>query len=140
MKHNQIKKMLLEDQGFKKEYENEFDVSFEVAKYVRQLRIKHELTQAKLAKLVKTKQTSIARIENPGSPMPSLRFLKKIAKALKTELIPPKFLELEDEIRKNESNEKIIYKLIFLGGNKEYYENNLNGVGYFSNNTTKNND
>lgn len=104
MNHEQIKKILLESQGFKKEYENEFDISFEVAKYIRQLRIKYGLTQAKLAKLVKTKQASIARIENPGSPMPSLRFLKKIAKAFKTELIPPKFLELEKE--KNETNNK----------------------------------
>ena len=99
MNHEQAKKRLLENQSFKKEYENESDISFKVAEDIRQLRIKHGLTQAKLAKLVKTRQASIARIENPGSPMPSLRFLNKIAKALKTELVPPKFSELEKEIR-----------------------------------------
>ena len=115
-----------------------------MAKYVRQLRIKHGLTQAKLAKLVKTRQASIARLENPGSPMPSLRFLKKIAKAFKTELIPPKFLELENKISRSENSEKIIYQFILLGGgetsNKKYYENYLNRVEYFSNNTTKTNE
>lgn len=105
MNHEQLKKILLNDRKFKAEYENKSDVSYEIAKSVRQLRIKHGLTQEKLAKLLKTKQASIARIENPASPMPSLRFLKEIAMAFKTELIPPKFLALEN-------NDKVIYNYI----------------------------
>jgi len=112
MNHEQIKKILLENKSFKKEFENELDISFKVAENIRELRIKHGFTQVKLAKLIKTRQASIARIENPGSPMPSLRFLKKIAKAFKTELIPPKFLELEKE--RNETN-NIVVKICWVG-------------------------
>ncbi len=95
MNHNQFKKILLKNKKFKAEYENKSDISYEIAKSIRQLRINHGLTQEELAKLVKTEQPSIARIENPGSKAPSLNFLQRIAKALNTELIPPKFSELE---------------------------------------------
>jgi transcriptional regulator with XRE-family HTH domain len=52
---------------------------------VARLRIKLGLTQAQLARLVGTKQPSIARLEN-GEGSPSLSFLEKVAEALGAEV------------------------------------------------------
>jgi transcriptional regulator with XRE-family HTH domain len=48
---------------------------------ITRLRIQRGLTQAQLAKMVGTRQPSIARLEN-GSSVPSLSFLERIAGAL----------------------------------------------------------
>ena len=48
---------------------------------IARLRILKGLTQKQLAKLVGTRQPSIARLEN-GSSLPSLSFLEKVAEAL----------------------------------------------------------
>lgn len=62
------------------------DVSFLIA----EARLKKGLTQAQLAKMVGTQQPSIARMEK-GSSLPSLTFLKKVALAIGTSLVAPKF-------------------------------------------------
>lgn len=64
------------------------DLAWEIGLWILEGRVIKGITQEKLAKMVKTKQPSIARVEN-GSVLPSLRFLQKIAKALDLEL--PKF-------------------------------------------------
>lgn len=64
------------------------DLAWEIGLWILEGRVTKGITQEKLAKIVKTKQPSIARVEN-GSVLPSLRFLQKIAEALDLEL--PKF-------------------------------------------------
>ncbi|MFH1308541.1 MAG: helix-turn-helix transcriptional regulator [Patescibacteria group bacterium] len=87
-----FKKKLLKDPEFKKEYYNNDDWIFEISTMVRGERIKQGLTQEKLAKLIGTKQSSIARLENGNNISPSINFLKKIADALNVELTIPKFI------------------------------------------------
>jgi DNA-binding XRE family transcriptional regulator len=48
---------------------------------IARLRIAHGLTQTQLAKMVGTKQPSIARLEK-GETSPDLAFLKRLARAL----------------------------------------------------------
>ncbi|MBI4067535.1 helix-turn-helix transcriptional regulator [Candidatus Gottesmanbacteria bacterium] len=76
---------LLKDPEFRKEYYNK-DLAFEIGQMLIEARIIKGLTQAKLAAMVNTKQSGIARAEN-GTTLPSLSFLKKIAGALHTYLI-----------------------------------------------------
>ena len=61
------------------------DLALKVASQVIDLRIRHGLTQAKLAKRCGTKQPCIARLEN-GS-LPSLSFLKRIADSVGEDII-----------------------------------------------------
>jgi len=56
---------------------NELEPGYQIAR----LRIKRGLSQTQLAKLVGTRQPSIARLEN-GSSLPSLSFLERVARAL----------------------------------------------------------
>lgn len=95
MNYKDFKKKLLRDPEFKKEYLKK-DLRLEIAKMMIEARIVKGVTQEKLASLVKTKQPSIARIEK-GNYLPSLNFLERIAKALGTYLIPPRFAFLEKE-------------------------------------------
>ncbi|MBX4186939.1 MAG: helix-turn-helix transcriptional regulator [Candidatus Doudnabacteria bacterium] len=82
------------DPDFRKEFEK-IDLAFEISKMLIEARIFKNITQQELARLIKTKQPSIARAEN-GSTLPGLGFLEKVAKALGTYLIPPKFGFIED--------------------------------------------
>lgn len=92
MDFNEYKnKILSEYKDFKKRYIDKDEIfKFEVANLITEARIYAGLTQKELAKKIKTRQPSIARIER-GLSLPSLSFLKKIAKALDTYLIAPKF-------------------------------------------------
>lgn len=63
---------------------------------ITRLRLKKDLTQAQLAELAGTSQSSIARLENGSSP-PSLSFLRRVAKALDA--------TVKVEIRSNLSDE-----------------------------------
>ena len=66
----------LQDPEFKEAYE-----ALEPAYEVARLRLAKGLTQAELARLADTKQSSIARLES-GKVQPTLPLLRKIAKAL----------------------------------------------------------
>ena len=55
---------------------NQLEPGYQIAR----LRIQRGLTQTQLAKMVGTRQPSIARLEN-GNSIPSLSFLKRIADA-----------------------------------------------------------
>lgn len=70
---------------------------FEVANLITEARIYSGYTQSELAKKIGTKQPSIARIER-GLSLPSLSFLQKIAKALNTYLLAPKFGFMEQRV------------------------------------------
>lgn len=96
MDWRQAKRSLLQDKARKEAYQK-VDLGFEIGKMITDARIAKNMTQAKLAKLVGTKQPSIARIEK-GDALPSLSFLQKIATAFNTQLLPPR-LEFLEEIK-----------------------------------------
>ena len=78
-------KLLKNSPAFKKEYES-FDLAFEVGQMILEARSVKGITQKQLAQMIDTKQSGIARAES-GKFLPSLSFLDKIAKALKTHLV-----------------------------------------------------
>lgn len=72
------------------------DLAFQIGRMVMNARLSKGMTQKELAKIIKTKQPSIARIES-GSVLPNLGFLDKIAKkAFNSYLIPPMFAFLKE--------------------------------------------
>jgi transcriptional regulator with XRE-family HTH domain len=74
-----LKKMLLKDPAVRKEYdalEEEFALMLEIAK----ARTRSGLSQAELARRMKTTQSTIARLES-GRGLPSTRTLGRFAKA-----------------------------------------------------------
>jgi len=78
------KTQLLKDKEIKKAYEKlgpEFDFTVMLIKK----RLERGLTQAALARKIKTKQSAISRLES-GNYNPSLAFLRKVAKALNCRL------------------------------------------------------
>ncbi|GEM_PF-2186904 len=86
-------RMLLQDKDRRKAYKK-VDLGFEIGKMVADGRIARKMTQQKLAELIGTQQPSIARLEK-GNYLPSFGFLQKIAKALSTQLLPPRLEFLE---------------------------------------------
>lgn len=85
MKLEDFDKKLFKNKKFRQEY-YKYDLAFEIGEMLVEARILRGLTQAKLAKIVNTKQSGIARAES-GTRLPSLSFLEKIANALRTNLI-----------------------------------------------------
>ena len=81
---------------FKEEYLKS-DLRFDVSQLIAQARYHKNLSQEKLAELVGTKQPSIARMES-GKTLPSLSFLEKIAEALGTHLVAPKFGFMQESL------------------------------------------
>lgn len=95
MNHKEAKEQLFrEDPELREEYYKP-DIAWAIARMFIKARIFREITQQHLAELMKTKQPSIARVEN-GSYLPSLAFMEKAAEALGTQLIPPRFAFLEE--------------------------------------------
>lgn len=82
-----LKKLNVEE---KIAFNSESELAFEIAEMVISARVYSGMTQEKLAEKLGTSQPSIARLEN-GNSLPSLKFLLRIAKALNTSIIPPKF-------------------------------------------------
>ena len=70
------------------ELTNEEKYDFEISHLITEVRIEKGLTQEKLAKLMGTKQPSIARAER-GSSRPSHLFLQKLAQVSGGILNPP---------------------------------------------------
>ncbi len=66
------------------------DWKFDIAMLVTEARYFVGFTQTQLANKMKTKQSSIARVES-GKMLPSLDFLDKLAKAIGTNLVAPRF-------------------------------------------------
>lgn len=125
MKYKEFIEEILKNKKVWKAYQD-LNLPFEIGKMITEARILRGMTQDKLAELIKTQQPSIARIEK-GEGLPSLRFLEKIANALKTELIPPQFAFMKtinnpDSVsttniinQKIEVREVIRYVPIFIG-------------------------
>lgn len=80
-----INNLLNTDEKFRKSY-NKYSLKREIPRIVMDSRISMGITQTALARLLKTKQPSIARVEQ-GSRLPSITFLDKIARALGKQLI-----------------------------------------------------
>lgn len=103
MNWENLKRQLLENEEFKKEY-SKYDLAFEIGEMVTDARVKLGLTQAQLADLAETQQPSIARLEN-GTTLPSLTFLDHLAKSMGTHLIAPRFAFLDEsgfvEVKEN---------------------------------------
>ena len=75
------------------------DVFYRAGRMVKEARVSKGLSQADLARKLKTHQSAIARLENSNANI-SLGFLNKVAKALNTRLLSPRFeslKEVEDE-------------------------------------------
>lgn len=92
MNMRDAKKRLLNNKRVRDAFSKE-DVEtlkIDIGLQILELRIMHGLTQERLAQLIGTEQPSIARAER-GAVMPSITLLYKIATALKTRLIPPRF-------------------------------------------------
>ena len=89
---------LLKNPAFREEWERN-DVKMDIALMIDEARIKRGITQSQLAKKMRTKQAAISRAES-GNYLPSLSFLERMAKALGTELIAPKFAFLEEKPEK----------------------------------------
>lgn len=85
MDWNKHKKILLKDPEVK-EALKETELEYQVARAVIRARIEQNLTQAQLAKKLKTRQSVISRVEN-AKTVPSLSFLKRLAAALNTSLL-----------------------------------------------------
>lgn len=98
-------------------------LKYQMANLVFEARLSRKMTQAQLAKKVGTEQPSIARIEN-GDVLPSLDMLEKIAKALKTNLITPKFEFMEEktfELFSNQAKSEAVISAKILGNIGNYY-------------------
>lgn len=91
MRFQDFKKYILEEsRRSKQKVPKSTDLAFEIGLQVLGARIRRGLTQNELAKKIGTKQPSIARLES-GSTLPSLFFLSKISKALRVNLVAPRF-------------------------------------------------
>ena len=84
MNWKEHKKRLLKDPAFREEYEA-LEPEYKLASALIRLRLAKGLSQEQLAKLLNTKQESIARLES-GASLPSLSTVKKVAEALDAEL------------------------------------------------------
>jgi len=74
------KRQLLKDPQVKQAYDD-LEPEFQVARAVIQARIDRGVTQKQLAKKMHTTPSVISRLENANT-VPSLSFLKRLAKAL----------------------------------------------------------
>ncbi len=98
MNWKEHKKKLLENPEFREEYQV-LEPEYKLVADLIRLRLAKGLTQEQLAKLLNTKQESIARLESGGS-LPSLSTVKKVAEALDAELeinLRPKHPQAEDK-------------------------------------------
>ena len=84
MNWREHRKQLMKDPEFRNEYEA-LEPEYRLAAALIRLRLAKGLTQEELAKLLNTKQESIARLES-GSSLPSLSTVKRLANALDAEL------------------------------------------------------
>ena len=78
--YKHLKAQLLKNPEFRKAYEA-LGPEFALIQMIIEKRLKQGLTQAALARKIRTKQSAIARLES-GTYNPSLAFLEKVAKAL----------------------------------------------------------
>lgn len=107
MNLDDFEKELLKNKKYKK-LVSKIDIPYEIGMKIFEERIRHGMTQIKLAKKIGTKQSGIARAENGKSI--SLPLLEKIARALNVdlrELIPStRETRSEQKFKINVTNQK----------------------------------
>lgn len=81
IRYNEFLREQLEDEQFKREYE-ELEEEFTIAREVIELRRRKNLTQRELAERVGTSQPAIARLESGTYRNLSLSFIRRVADAL----------------------------------------------------------
>jgi len=84
MRHDDVKKLLLEDPATQLEYEK-LRPRYEAIALLLKARKEQHITQEELAQRIGTQKSNISRFEN-GSCNPSLDFLAKVAHSLGKEL------------------------------------------------------
>ena len=84
MKWEDFEKELFKKPGFREAVEKT-RLEYEIARALIKARIEKGLTQAEVAKRMKTKQSVISRVENART-VPSLSFLKRLARVLNASL------------------------------------------------------
>ena len=84
VKHEDIKKQLLQNPEVKNEYEK-LKILYDIKKEIIKLRLEQGISQKELAEKVGTRQSAISRLES-GEYNPSIEFLSKVAHALGKEL------------------------------------------------------
>jgi DNA-binding transcriptional regulator YiaG len=77
---SRMKAELMNDQEFRREYKS-LEEEFTVAAQLIEARMKANLTQEEVARLMGTTQSVVARLES-GQPQPSLRSLRRYASAV----------------------------------------------------------
>ena len=80
----EIKKRLLRNREFRKEYER-LGPEFELVRILIRKRLQKGFTQQELARKIGTKQSAISRLES-GTYNPTMSVLRKVAKALGSKL------------------------------------------------------
>ena len=70
----------MKDPAYRKEY-NSLEVEFAIIHAIMRKRIENDMTQADLARKMRSGQATISRLES-GTYNPSIKFLKRVAKAL----------------------------------------------------------
>lgn len=108
----------LKEQFKDKEFETEFYKGLEklrIATEIAYHREKKGLTQAQLAKLIKTSQSTIARLENPDYRNYSMQTLRKIAEALDLELVVSFREKYQEEKIAEENKDKTPVNYYILG-------------------------
>jgi predicted transcriptional regulator len=80
VKWRDFKNELMKDSAFKEAYDD-LEPEYQIVRFIIERRNQKRMTQAELARKAGTRQSAIARLES-GTYNPSLRFLKKVAKAL----------------------------------------------------------
>lgn len=90
-------------------------VAIKLGGLITSARLHSRMSQAELAEEIGTKQPSLARAEK-GEVVPSVEFLYKIAKALKTEFVFPKFGFMEEREKTSHSFFAVVqWKLMASG-------------------------
>ena len=79
------KKEMLKDPAFKKVYDA-LEPEYAIIRQIIRQRINLKMSQKELAKKLGTKQSAISRLES-GTYNPTLSFLKKLSKALDSDLV-----------------------------------------------------
>jgi len=80
VKWRDFKNELMKDPAFKEAYDD-LEPEYQIVRFIIERRTQKRMSQAELARKAGTRQSAIARLES-GTYNPSLRFLKKVAKAL----------------------------------------------------------
>ncbi len=85
MNFKELKKNIFDSNNKVKEEYDSLYLEYEIIKQLIEIRIKKNITQKELAKMIGTKQSNISRIET-GKSLPSLSILYKMANALNKEI------------------------------------------------------